>query len=125
MACAHCRSSQTGHAEDARLTSSPAALTADDTARVESHVCARQRRIDDDGLVVVETFGGRYVDRFERRNGEWRIAYRTVVYDRERFDKVVPAPDGLSQARYLDNAVRGKRGLGDFSYEIFRPSGAA
>ena len=28
----------------------------------------------------------------------------------------------LSQARYLDNAVRGKRGLGDFSYEIFGPS---
>jgi hypothetical protein len=24
---------------------------------------------------------GRYVDRFERRHGEWRIAARTVVYD--------------------------------------------
>ena len=24
---------------------------------------------------------GRYVDRFERRDGEWRIARRTVVYD--------------------------------------------
>ena len=29
-----------------------------------------------------ETFlCGRYVDRFERRHGEWRIAQRTVVYD--------------------------------------------
>jgi hypothetical protein len=29
-----------------------------------------------------ETFlCGRYVDRFERRDGEWRIAARTVVYD--------------------------------------------
>jgi ketosteroid isomerase-like protein len=29
-----------------------------------------------------ETFlCGRYVDRFERRNGEWRVAARTVVYD--------------------------------------------
>ncbi|MDM0042886.1 nuclear transport factor 2 family protein [Variovorax dokdonensis] len=29
-----------------------------------------------------ETFlCGRYVDRFERRRGEWRIAARTVVYD--------------------------------------------
>jgi hypothetical protein len=29
-----------------------------------------------------ETFlAGRYVDRFERRRGEWRIAARTVVYD--------------------------------------------
>ena len=24
---------------------------------------------------------GRYVDRFEKRGGEWRIAQRTVVYD--------------------------------------------
>ena len=24
---------------------------------------------------------GRYIDRFERRNGEWRVAARTVVYD--------------------------------------------
>jgi ketosteroid isomerase-like protein len=24
---------------------------------------------------------GRYLDRFERRNGEWRVAARTVVYD--------------------------------------------
>ena len=29
-----------------------------------------------------ETFlCGRYVDRFERRGGEWRISERTVVYD--------------------------------------------
>ena len=29
-----------------------------------------------------ETFlCGRYVDRFERREGEWRVAVRTVVYD--------------------------------------------
>ena len=26
----------------------------------------------------------RYVDRFERRNGEWRIAYRVIVVDSER-----------------------------------------
>ena len=62
------------------------------------------------------------VDPFERRNGERRIAYRTVVHDLERFYAVVPAPGGLSQARYLDQAVRGKRGQGDFSYEIFPPS---
>ena len=95
-----------------------------DIARCESYVIVIVR-IPQDGGAIDWMHAGRYVDRFERRNGEWRIAYRTVVYDLERFDEVVPAPDGLSQARYLDNAVRGKRGLGDFSYEIFRPSGAA
>lgn len=95
-----------------------------DIARCETYVTVVVRIPQDDGAIDW-THAGRYVDRFERRNGEWRIAYRTVVYDRERFDKVIPAPEGLSQARYLDNAVRGKRGLADFSYEIFKPSGAA
>jgi hypothetical protein len=94
-----------------------------DIARCESYVIVIVR-IPQDGGAVDWMHAGRYVDRFERRNGEWRIAYRTVVYDLERFDEVVPAPAGLTQARYLDNAVRGKRGPGDFSYEIFRPSGA-
>ena len=94
-----------------------------DIARCESYVIVIVR-IPHHGGAVDWTHAGRYVDRFERRNGEWRIAYRTVVYDLERFDEVVPAPGDLSQARYLDNAVRGKRGLGDFSYEIFKPSGA-
>jgi hypothetical protein len=94
-----------------------------DIARCESYVIVIVR-IPQDGGTIDWMHAGRYVDRFERRNGEWRIAYRTVVYDLERFDDVVPAPDGLSQARYLDNAVRGKRGRMDFSYEIFRPSGA-
>ena len=93
-----------------------------DIARCESYVIVIVR-IPLDGGAIDWMHAGRYVDRFERRNGEWRIAYRTVVYDLERFDEVVPTPDGLSQARYLDNAVRGKRGPGDFSYGILKPSG--
>ena len=94
-----------------------------DIARCESYVIVIVRIPQAIGAIDW-MHAGRYVDRFERRNGEWLIAYRTVVYDLERFDEVVPAPDGLSQGRYLDNAVRGKRGPGDFSYEIFRPSRA-
>lgn len=94
-----------------------------DIARCESYVIVIVRIPQDEGAIDW-MHAGRYVDRFERRNGEWRIAHRTVVYDLERFDEVVPAPDGLSQGHYLVNAVRGKRGLNDFSYEIFRPSGA-
>jgi ketosteroid isomerase-like protein len=93
-----------------------------DIARCESYVTVVVRIPREGGTAVDWTHAGRYVDRFERRDGEWRIAYRTVVYDLERFDEVIPAPEGLSQARYLDNAVRGKRGNADFSYEIFKPS---
>jgi ketosteroid isomerase-like protein len=91
-----------------------------DIARCESYVVVIARIPQEGGAAIDWMHAGRYVDRFERRNGQWRIAHRTVVYDLERFDEVVPAPDGLSQARYLDNAVRGKRGLSDFSYEIFK-----
>jgi hypothetical protein len=34
-----------------------------------------------DGQRMLRTMNGRYLDRFERRNGEWRIARRTVVKD--------------------------------------------
>jgi len=95
-----------------------------DKARCESYVIVMVRIPQDRGAVDW-LHAGRYVDLFERRNGAWRIAYRTVVYDLERFDEVVPAPDGLSQARYLENAIRGKRGPGDFSYDIFKSPDAA
>ena len=58
-----------------------------DSADVECHVCARQRRIDGD-QTVLETFGGRYLDRFERRDGEWRIAHRTVVHEWDKVETV-------------------------------------
>ncbi len=89
-----------------------------DVARCESYVIVIVR-IPDEAGAIDWLHAGRYVDRFERRSGEWRIAHRTVVYDLERFDPVVAAPDGLPQASYLDHAVRGKRGRSDFSYEIF------
>jgi hypothetical protein len=89
-----------------------------DVARSESYLVSIVR-LQHEARAFDWTLAGRYVDRFERRNGAWRIAQRTVVYDHERFDEVMPAPDGLPQARYIDRAVRGKRGPDDFSYEIF------
>jgi hypothetical protein len=51
-----------------------------DTARVETHVNSYHRinmgTEERDTLV-----GGRYLDRFERRKGEWRIAKREMLYD--------------------------------------------
>jgi hypothetical protein len=39
---------------------------------------------------------GRYLDRWERRNGQWKIAYRVVVDDWDRLDKVVEGAPGSS-----------------------------
>lgn len=50
-----------------------------DRAAVESSFLALQTNA---AAPALETFlCGRYLDRFERHGGEWRIARRTVVYD--------------------------------------------
>jgi hypothetical protein len=41
-----------------------------------------------DGVLKDLVTNVRYVDRFERRNGEWRIAKRVVVVDTDRVDPV-------------------------------------
>ena len=51
-----------------------------DVARVECYLDAVHRRVDDTGSWD-EMLKARYLDRFERRGGEWRVAARTVIYD--------------------------------------------
>jgi len=43
-----------------------------------------------DGEVSQTIFGGRYIDRMERREGRWAIADRVVVCDWSRVDPVTP-----------------------------------
>ncbi len=50
-----------------------------DTAHSETYCLFCQRRRD--GERVLEFGGARYIDRLERRDGEWRIAARRTVMD--------------------------------------------
>jgi hypothetical protein len=50
-----------------------------DVAHVESYVLGFNRRRGEPGSV--EVFAGRYLDRFERRDGEWKIAHRKAIRD--------------------------------------------
>jgi ketosteroid isomerase-like protein len=61
---------------------------AGDTAHCESYYLfvARNR---DESLV---TAGGRYIDRMERRDGEWRIAVRTNVIEWAGLPPAIPPP---------------------------------
>lgn len=58
-----------------------------DTAHVESTVLGINRRRGEPGQDpsagdgTIELFAGRYVDRFERREGSWRIAHRRALRD--------------------------------------------
>ena len=81
----------------------------EDLAHVESHVCARHLRDDGDDVLAMETFFGRYVDRFERRAGEWKIAERVVVHD---WDLAEPVTLAFPPGRFTEGA----RGPTDRSY---------
>jgi hypothetical protein len=60
------------------------------TARVESYLQATHRLPRPDGSEVEWTLIGRYLDRFEQRDGEWRIFRRFLVMDHERTTPVSP-----------------------------------
>lgn len=51
-----------------------------DRARVETQVIS-YHRVDMGAGERDTCIGGRYLDQFERRNGEWRIAHRLMLYD--------------------------------------------
>lgn len=50
------------------------------TARVETHVLS-YHRVDMGEEERDSVIGGRYLDRLEKRDSEWRIAERTLIYD--------------------------------------------
>jgi len=53
-----------------------------DVAGSESYVLGWHRLPGDDATPPQDfTASGRYVDRLERRNGQWKIAHRTVLFD--------------------------------------------
>jgi ketosteroid isomerase-like protein len=79
-----------------------------ETAYTEAYFTAHHRRLED-GATLLDTFGGRYVDRFEKRSGIWKIAQRTVVYEWSK----VETPDREYDASMFEH---GKRSEKDLSY---------
>jgi len=87
-------------------------------AAVESYFQAFQYDTDPATGRLRETFlCGRYVDRFEQRGQEWRIAARTVVYD---WMKQAPAPEGDEATRFGVRVPQGQMKPGDAWYELLR-----
>jgi hypothetical protein len=78
-----------------------------DVAHAETYFMASMKDVGSDALRIV---AGRYVDRFERRDGSWRIADRVVVLDWQC------EADASGMQRALSGRVRGVRGAADPSY---------
>lgn len=60
-------------------------------ARAETYAVAYHRKELADGSGHDDVFGIRYVDRFEKQNGDWKIAHRVVATEWRRVD---PVPQG-------------------------------
>jgi SnoaL-like domain len=91
-----------------------------DTARVETHVVS-YHRVDYGGGDEHDTcIGGRYLDRMERRDGTWRIAERTMLYDwYQDWGKSVDWSQGVMGLPFTRDIFPG-RAKGDYSAEFFK-----
>jgi hypothetical protein len=85
-----------------------------DVAHVESYYIATMLPHDEDRLL--QTSGGRYIDRFEKRRGEWRIALRVAVNEwqqrvepTQKAGRIAPvvhqSPEDLSYRRPLSRPL--------------------
>jgi hypothetical protein len=80
-------------------------LDGNDRAAVESYFIAFHPYASTDGGIRHAFVGGRYLDDFERRSGEWRISRRRVVLDWTRSDiagEAWPAAAAFASGRRRD-----------------------
>jgi len=89
-----------------------------DTAQVETQVISYHRV--DMGTGDQDTcIGGRYLDRMEKRGGEWRIAYRTMLYDwYQDWGDAIDWSKGVMGLPFSAEHFSG-RAVGDYSQTFF------
>ncbi|WP_293903117.1 nuclear transport factor 2 family protein [Phenylobacterium sp.] len=86
-----------------------------DTARGESYFNAHHALPQPQGPDVYMVAAGRYLDSFERRDGEWRFSHRQACYD---WNAQAPATDSWDRGA-SPGWMFGQRGTADASYANF------
>jgi hypothetical protein len=81
-----------------------------DTAHTETYYLFAARNRDDSNWIA----GGRYIDRFERRDGAWKIAVRSTVIEWSGVLPTMPIPFGDAPGIDLNGVA--SRGGDDLSY---------
>ena len=81
-----------------------------DTAHTETYYLFVGRNRDETNWIA----GGRYIDRFERRNGAWRIALRTNAIEWSGMAPTLPIPFGDVPDIFVNGTPQ--RGKDDPSY---------
>lgn len=85
-----------------------------ETARGETYALTSRRCTNDDGLDEDVLTGLRYVDKFTKVEGRWKIAERVTVLE---WNTAIPSCDWLP----VDQFVRGRRDRDDVSYSFGLP----
>lgn len=89
-----------------------------DVAHGELYAIIHNNAVTEEGLVD-STLGGRYLDKYERREGEWRIAHRLFVLDWVESGAPMEKPsEGATDENLLG---RGKMSPEDASYSVIPP----
>ena len=90
-----------------------------ETARVETHVVS-YHRVDYGGGDEHDTcIGGRYLDVMAKRNGEWRVAERTMLYDwYQDWGSSIDWSQGVMGMPFSEERFSG-RAKGDWSEKFF------
>lgn len=92
-------------------------LLGDSAAAVETYFQALQRDPDAQGVQREVFLSGRYLDRFEKRGGEWRVARRMVVYD---WIRPLGSPEGTEAQRFGPRVPQGAAFPHDPVYALLR-----
>lgn len=91
-----------------------------DSALAETHVTS-YHRVNMGSEERDTVIGGRYLDRVEKRGGEWRIAQRTMLYDWfQDWGASVDWTQGVMGMPFSAEHFSG-RATGDYSETFFRP----
>ena len=85
-------------------------------ASAETYVCAYHLVDEEDGRQTDLVVGGRYLDRFERREGQWRISNRIFVLD---WNQNQPATSIWDSGMHAQMRNRGSHDRNDLSYGLF------
>lgn len=86
-----------------------------DKGEGELYLIAYHRYVSNEGPAILAT-GGRYMDKYERRDGTWRILHRVCTNE---WAIKVPAPPHPDIDLIENNIVRGEPGRGVPSYSFF------
>jgi len=91
-----------------------------DRAAGESYFVAHHTIRTPDGDVLMIA-AGRYLDTFERRDGDWKISHRHAIYD---WNSTVPCTDSWDRNDPDNPSDYGVRGKTDLSYRLFEQLGS-